>query len=124
MNISGKVFKRDCYILIMELKDKKCDCSTKNVQKLTLEGIEELLKEVKDWKVVDGHHLTKEYKFKDYLSGVQFVNQLATIAEEQNHHPEIYLGWRKVKVEIYTHAVKGLSDNDFILAAKYDALQK
>ena len=108
----------------MKLKDKKCDCATGNVQRLTQEGIEALLKEVKDWKVVDDHHLRKEYTFKKYLEAVQFVNQLAAIAEEQNHHPNIYLTWGKVRVEIYTHVVNGLTDNDFILAAKYDALKK
>ena len=108
----------------MKLSDKRCDCTVKNVQKLTSEGIEELLQHVQGWKVVDEHHLTKEYKFKDYLRGVQFVNQLAAIAEEQNHHPDIYLRWGKVTVEIYTHVVNGLTDNDFILAAKYDAIKK
>ncbi|MDP3699206.1 MAG: 4a-hydroxytetrahydrobiopterin dehydratase [Nanoarchaeota archaeon] len=108
----------------MKLQDKKCDCTTTNVQKLTPKGIDELLKEVPGWEVVDGHHLSKEYKFKKYLDGVQFVNQLAAIAEEQNHHPDIYLTWGKVRVEIYTHVINGLSDNDFILAAKYDAIKK
>lgn len=109
---------------MVKFRDKKCDCTTGNVQKLTSEGIEELLKEVQGWKVVDNHHLRKEYKFKTYMDGVQFVNQLAAIAEEQDHHPEINLSWRKVTVEIYTHVVDGLTDNDFILAAKYDALKK
>lgn len=107
----------------MELKDKKCDCTSGNVQKLTPEGIEELLQQVEGWKVVDGHHLLKEYKFKKYPDA-DFVDQLIAIANEQNHHPEIYLTWGKVKVEIYTHVVNGLTDNDFILAAKYDAIKK
>jgi len=81
------------------------------------------LSKVQGWEVIDNHHLQKGYKFPNYLSGVQFVNQLAAIAEEQNHHPEIYLSWRRVTIEIYTHVVKGLTDNDFILAAKYDALK-
>jgi len=107
----------------MKLEDKKCDYTTKNVQKLTPEGIEDLLKQVHGWQVVDGHHLSKEYKFKKYPDAVHFVNQLAAIAEEQNHHPDIYLTWGKVRVEIYTYVVNGLSDNDFILAAKYDKLR-
>ena len=108
----------------MPFKDKKCNCNSKNVQKLSPEGIEELLKEVDGWNVVNNHRLSKEYPFKNYPDAVQFVNQLAAIAEEQNHHPDIYLTWGKVKVDIYTHVVNGLSDNDFILAAKYDALKK
>ncbi len=109
---------------MVKFRDKKCACDTGKVQKLNAEGIEELLKEVEGWKVVDGHHLQKEYKFKKYPEAVQFVNQLAAIAEEQNHHPDIYLSWGKVRVEIYTHVVNGLSDNDFILAAKYDVIKK
>ena len=112
------------FLIFMKLKDKRCDCATGNVQRLTQEEIEMLLKEVKGWEVVDSHHLSKEYTFKKYLEAVQFVTQLAAIAEEQNHHPDIYLTWGKVRVEIYTHVVNGLSDNDFILAAKYDALKK
>lgn len=108
----------------MEFKDKKCDCATGKVQKLTTQGIEDLLKQVNGWKVVDGHRLSKEYIFRKYPEAVQFVNQLAAIAEEQNHHPEIYLTWGKVRIEIYTHVVNGLTNNDFILAAKYDALKK
>lgn len=108
----------------MKLQDKRCDCATGKVQKLTSEEIEDILQQVQGWKVVDNHHLQKEYKFKNYIDGVEFVNQLAAIAEEQNHHPEIDLAWGKVRVEIYTHVVDGLTDNDFILAAKYDAIKK
>lgn len=108
---------------VMEFKDKKCNCTVKNVEQLDQDGIDGLLKEVKGWKVVENHHLMKKYKFKDYMGWVRFVNQLAAIAEEQNHHPLIHLDYRKVTVEIYTHVVNGLTDNDFILAAKYDALK-
>ena len=123
--MSGNIIKDvSCSIVNMKLRDKRCDCATQNVQLLTAEGIKELLKEVKGWKVADNHHLMKEYKFRTYMDGVQFVNQLAAIAEEQNHHPLIHLDYKKVTIEIYTHVVDGLTDNDFILAAKYDALKK
>ena len=108
----------------MKLCDKKCNCSTTEVQALTPEGIEELLQQVENWQVIDQHHLRKEYQFPSYSEGVQFSTQLASIAEEQNHHPVIILDYRKVTVEIYTHVINGLSDNDFILAAKYDELIK
>lgn len=108
----------------MKLQDKKCNCTAQNVQRLTPEGVEELLKEVEGWKVIENHHLSKEYKFPNFQKALQFVNQLGAIAEEQNHHPEIYLTWRKVRVDIYTHVVNGLTDNDFILAAKYGAVKK
>lgn len=109
----------------MKLKDKKCDCVTPGkAKRLSEQGIQDLLKEVKGWRVVDGHHLTKEYTFPNYQSGVDFVNKLAAIAEEQQHHPDILLRYGKVRVSIYTHVIDGLSDNDFILAAKYDTLKK
>lgn len=120
-----KVFKYNPFFpRMVKFRDKKCNCTTKNVKLLTQEDIEELLKEVQGWEVVNNHHLRKQYQFPNYLNGVQFVNQLAAIAEEQNHHPLIHLDYRKVTVEIYTHVVNGLTDNDFILAAKYDALKK
>ncbi len=106
----------------MKLRDKKCNCTTGNVQKLTPEGIEDLLKQVHGWKVENGR-LQKEYKFKRYPDQ-DFVDKLIEIANQQNHHPEIYLSWGKARVEIYTHVVNGLTDNDFILAAKYDAIRK
>lgn len=108
----------------MKLRDKKCDCTTKNVERLNQKGIDELLKEVDGWSIDENKHLKKQYKFPDFRTALEFVNQLGAIAEEQNHHPDIYLQWGKVTVEIYTHVVKGLTDNDFILAAKYDALKK
>jgi 4a-hydroxytetrahydrobiopterin dehydratase len=107
----------------MALKDLDCTCATAPVTKLTPTGIEELLREVHGWKVVDGHQLRKEYVFAEHMAGVAFVQKLSQIAEEQNHHPDILLTLKKVRVDIYTHVVNGISKDDFILAAKYDALQ-
>ena len=73
------------------------------------------------WREVDGHHLEKEYPFKDFVSALAFTNRVGAIAEQEGHHPDISLGWGKVKLTIWTHAIDGLSDNDFILAAKADA---
>jgi len=115
---------KNYFSLEMELSEKSCDCVTGKVEKLSSEGIEKLLEQVQEWKIVDNHHLQKSYKFSSYLKGMQFVDHLVEIAEEQNHHPRIIIDYRKVTVEIYTHVVDGLSDNDFILAAKYDALRK
>jgi len=109
----------------MELKDKKCDCSTKNVQKLTQEGIEELLQKVEGWKVDDDLYLIKKYTFPDYKSGFQFLTEVVRIAEEQNHHPDFsFTAKNKLTLTIYTYVVNGLTENDFILAAKYDAIQR
>ncbi len=75
-----------------------------------------------DWQVDDGHHLHKEYKFDNYVGAVGFTNQVAELAEEQGHHPDIYLVWGKVRLKIWTHKIDGLTESDFILAAKADRL--
>src|SRR3989344_5272342 len=110
----------------MELKDQKCDCNSKKVQKLTPEGIEELLKQVDYWKVDDySLNLIKKYTFPDYKSGFQFLTEVVRIAEEQNHHPDFsFTAKNKLTLTIYTYAVNGLTENDFILAAKYDAIKR
>jgi 4a-hydroxytetrahydrobiopterin dehydratase len=73
------------------------------------------------WKVVDEHHLRKTYKFKNFREALQFTNRVGEIAEAEGHHPDIYLAWGKVRLEVWTHKVDGLTENDFIFAAKADA---
>ena len=77
-----------------------------------------------DWKVVDDHHLEKEYTFNNFREALDFTNEVGELAEAQGHHPDIYLTWGKVKLQIWTHKVKGLTESDFILAAKADKLGK
>lgn len=74
------------------------------------------------WKVVDGHHLEKTFEFKDFREALDFTNRLGELAEEQGHHPDIHLSWGKVGVEIFTHKIDGLTESDFVLAAKTDRL--
>ena len=74
------------------------------------------------WGVVEGQRLEKEYKFKDFVQALGFVNKVGQLAESQGHHPDICLSWGKVKLTIWTHKVNGLHENDFILAAKADEL--
>ncbi len=81
-----------------------------------------LLARVADWQLVDGHHLRRNFEFRDFVSALAFVNSVGEIAEKQGHHPDIHLAWGKVGVEIWTHAVDGLTESDFILAAKIDRL--
>jgi 4a-hydroxytetrahydrobiopterin dehydratase len=83
-----------------------------------------LLAQLTGWKVADGHHLTKTYDFPDFMSALAFVNTLGELAEDEGHHPDIHLAWGKVGVEIYTHKVNGLTESDFILAAKIDELPR
>jgi 4a-hydroxytetrahydrobiopterin dehydratase len=72
------------------------------------------------WTVVSEHHLEKEYKFKDFRQALDFANKIGELAESQGHHPDIYLAWGKVKVTIWTHKIDGLTESDFVFAAKAD----
>jgi 4a-hydroxytetrahydrobiopterin dehydratase len=72
------------------------------------------------WTMPNEHHLEKEYRFKDFREALDFVNRLGEIAEREGHHPDVFLTWGRVKVTLWTHSVGGLSENDFILAAKAD----
>ena len=75
-----------------------------------------------DWQVIDGHHLEKEYGFKNFAEALAFTNQVGALAEEIFHHPDIFLAWGKVRVTLWTHKIDGLNEADFIFAAKADAL--
>lgn len=74
------------------------------------------------WKVVDEHHLEKEWRFSDFRSALAFTNQVGELAEAQGHHPDILLRWGAVKITVWTHKVSGLTESDFVLAAKIDRL--
>ena len=106
----------------MSLADKQCVPCKGGVAPLKGEQLEQLEEQVKDWQVVDEHHLVKMYKFPDFRKALDFVNSVGAIAEEQGHHPDLYLAWGKVEVKIWTHKVDGLTESDFILAAKMDKL--
>jgi 4a-hydroxytetrahydrobiopterin dehydratase len=80
--------------------------------------------EVPTWNVVNDKQLEKAYTFKDFAQALAFVNKVGALAEEENHHPDITLGWGKVAITTWTHSAGGLSENDFVLAAKIDALTK
>jgi 4a-hydroxytetrahydrobiopterin dehydratase len=75
------------------------------------------------WEVVDNHHLRKSYEYPDFACALAFVNRIGAMAEEQGHHPDIYLTWGKVRVEVWTHKIDGLTESDFVFAAKTDALR-
>src|SRR6266404_9793993 len=74
------------------------------------------------WQVIKKHHLEKEYKFKDFREALAFTNKVGELAEAQGHHPDIYLAWGKVKLTIWTHKIDGLTESDFVFAAKADRL--
>ena len=73
-------------------------------------------------KVIEDHHLEKTYKFKNFVEALAFTNKVGELAEASQHHPDIYLAWGQVKITLWTHKIGGLSENDFILAAKMDVL--
>jgi len=75
-----------------------------------------------NWQVVDGHHLEKTYRFDDFAAALAFTNRIGELAEAVDHHPEICLTWGLVKITIWTHAIGGLSEADFVFAARADAL--
>ena len=108
----------------MNLKNKNCIPCEGGVPALTKDQAKKLLSELhEDWYVTeDPMVLSREYKFKNFAEALDFVNKLGAIAEEENHHPDIILKWGFVHINLWTHAIGGLSENDFILAAKVDSL--
>jgi 4a-hydroxytetrahydrobiopterin dehydratase len=106
------------------LADKRCVPCTKGAEPLKGEEIEKRKKELgPDWRVVDEHHLERQFKFEDFRQALDFVNEVGKLAEEQGHHPDIYLSYGKVRIQLWTHKINGLHENDFIMAAKIHALQ-
>jgi len=78
--------------------------------------------QVPEWKVIEEHHLSRTFRFADFAAALAFVNRIGALAEEQGHHPDLHLAWGKVRVEVHTHKIDGLTESDFILAAKIDTL--
>ena len=106
-----------------ELSKLKCIPCSGGVPALKGDKLRELMDKLeKGWTVVDEHHLEKEYKFENFRKALEFTNKVGELAEEQHHHPDIYLAWGKVKVTIWTHKIDGLTESDFIFAAKTDQL--
>ena len=103
------------------LAAKECVPCKGGVSPLAGDALETLHAELgHDWQLVDGHHLEKLFKLDGYTPAVSFTNAVAKIAEEQNHHPDILLTWGKVTVTIWTHKIDGLTESDFVFAAKVE----
>ncbi len=104
-----------------ELAAKDCVPCKGGVPPLKGEEVQNLLTQLGNaWTVIDDHHLHKDYGFKDFVDALAFTNRIGGIAEEQSHHPDIYLAWGKVGVTIWTHKIDGLTESDFVFAAKCD----
>lgn len=107
----------------MDLGEKKCIPCEGGVPPLDPDDIKNLKKQIKsDWQVLENSKLTKEYLFVNYRHTMDFVNKVATLAEEEGHHPVMQVYYDRVVIELWTHAINGLSENDFIMAYKIDKL--
>lgn len=105
------------------LANKVCIPCRGGVPPLEKEKVEELLKQLdKSWEVQEGHHLYRLFTFDDFVSALAFTNKVGQVAEANGHHPDIHLTWGKVGIQIWTHKIDGLTESDFVLAAKIDQL--
>jgi 4a-hydroxytetrahydrobiopterin dehydratase len=106
----------------MNLAGKHCVPCRGGVPPVQGAELEQLKSQVPGWQVVNGHHLTKTYTFPDFRTALDFVNKAGAIAETEGHHPDLLLSWGKVEVTTWTHKIDGLTESDFILAAKIDQI--
>ncbi len=105
-----------------DLAERECVPCRGGVAPLQPDQVADLIRQLDGWEATHHHHITKEYKFPDFAKALAFVNRVGVVAEEQGHHPDIYLTWGKVRIDIWTHKIDGLTESDFILAAKLDAV--
>jgi 4a-hydroxytetrahydrobiopterin dehydratase len=103
-----------------DLADQKCVPCRGGVPPLAGDALSKLSAQLPDWRVVNGHHLTKTFAFPDFKQALAFVNRVGEVAETEGHHPDLCLAWGKVDATTYTHKIDGLTESDFVLAAKMD----
>jgi len=104
-----------------DLAEQTCVPCRGGVPPMETDEAERLLERLDDaWNVVETHHLERTFEFPDFAEALAFTNTIGEIAEEQGHHPDIHLAWGRVGVEIWTHKIDGLTESDFVLAAKFD----
>src|SRR5215813_9112225 len=104
------------------LASRECVPCKGGVPPLQGEQIKTLQSELQEWEVNDEHHLSKKYSLPNFAAALEFVNRVGALAEEQGHHPDICFGWGYCEIKIWTHKINGLTESDFILAAKIDQL--
>ena len=103
------------------LEQKSCSPCRGGTAPLTVEQIAPYLEQVANWEVDDGRKIMRGFPFKDFATALAFTNVVGALAEKEGHHPDIHLAWGRVSIEIWTHKIDGLTESDFILAAKIDA---
>ena len=106
-----------------DLAGKTCVPCKGGVPPLAGKELDALAKEVPQWRVVNGHHIVRTFTFPDFKQALAFVNKVGNVAEEQGHHPDILLAWGKAEITTWTHKIDGLTESDFILAAKIDKIR-
>jgi 4a-hydroxytetrahydrobiopterin dehydratase len=104
----------------VSLTQRHCVPCKGGVPPLKGEALANLSAQIPDWNVIDGHHLTRTFAFPDFKTALAFVNRAGAVAEAEGHHPDLLLTWGRVDVKTYTHKIDGLTESDFILAAKID----
>ena len=113
---------------MIELFEKKCVPCEGGVSAFDISEIHKYQKKVDGWDILKDeneiHFLNKKFIFKNFLESQKFINSVSTVSEEEGHHPDIKFGWGYAEIEITTHAIKGLSENDFILASKIDQINQ
>jgi 4a-hydroxytetrahydrobiopterin dehydratase len=108
---------------MVNLDEKNCIACKGGVAPLEGDALDTFAKDLGgNWNVVNEHHLEKEFTFQDFKEALAFTNKVGALAEEQGHHPDVHLSWGKVRIVLWTHKINGLSESDFILAAKIDKL--
>lgn len=108
-----------------KLADKYCTPCRKSAVPLKGDALKSLQEELDpDWVVVDEHHLSKTYRFANFVKPLEVLNQIAKLAEEEGHHPDLYLAWGILRVDVWSHTIDGLTESDFILCAKIDRMLK
>ena len=105
-----------------ELAERECVPCRGGVPPMAGGEIQNLLGQLSEWEAVDEHHLRKAYRFTNFRETLDFVNRVGELAESQGHHPDICFGWGKAEITIWTHKIDGLTESDFVLAAKIDNL--
>jgi len=109
--------------IMSDLAQKECVPCKGGVSPLKGDDLKALAEQLGGgWRVIDEHHLERESKFKDFRAALDFTNRVGELAESQNHHPDIYLAWGKVKLTLWTHKIDGLTESDFVFAAKVNKL--
>jgi 4a-hydroxytetrahydrobiopterin dehydratase len=117
----GKASLRGEEPAMSDLANRKCVPCKPGTAPLKGTAVQELARQLPDWRVVDEHHLEREWRFRDFAQALAFVNRVGAIAEQEQHHPEITCTWGRAAVRIWTHSAGGLTEADFVLAAKIDA---